>query len=108
MKKVATPIPLQWNWEDDSQDCGEMALGTSPKSHYLPLVLLADRISTKGSTGYSPYELIFRGIWLSHIIQAVCKYVPVYQARTNNGVNPKNSPHWPAPLMCVSQVSKSF
>ena len=27
--------------------------------HYLPLVLFADRISTKRTTGYSPYELIF-------------------------------------------------
>jgi hypothetical protein len=27
--------------------------------NYLPLVLFADRISTKRSTGYSPYELVF-------------------------------------------------
>jgi transposase-like protein len=27
--------------------------------HYLPLVLFADRISTKRTTGYSPYELVF-------------------------------------------------
>jgi hypothetical protein len=27
--------------------------------HYLPLVLFADRISTKRNTGYSPYELVF-------------------------------------------------
>ncbi|POV99521.1 hypothetical protein PSHT_13498, partial [Puccinia striiformis] len=27
--------------------------------HYLPLVLFADRISTKRTTGYSPYELLF-------------------------------------------------